>query len=295
MKDAVIITAADERYFGYLQGLLASIEQHRQGDLPVVVLDLGFNAQQLERLKTSVHQVVQPVWDVEFPERATAPGWFRAMTARPFLPRYTEGFERIIWLDSDAWLQDWRAIDLLMQASEHGKMAIVPELHRAYSFHYGRGKVLQNVYECARAGWGEDVAARLVTMPILNSGAFALDREAKHWDVWSRALEAGVQRTTNWLVEQTALNLAIYRDACPVHLLPAWCNWVCQHAVPVVDRQRRCLCEMYLPYEKLSLVHLTDRRDQVVKLAAADGDQMESKLNYEDVQSLLNGLPDIRC
>src|SRR5438132_553245 len=122
MPDTVIVTAADEAYFGYLNGLLSSIERARAGDIDLLVLDVGLSSGQLAHFKPRVTKVIAPDWDLDFPARPTMPSWFRAMTARPFIPKYAQGYDRILWLDCDTWLQDWRVIDLLIQGSANGGM-----------------------------------------------------------------------------------------------------------------------------------------------------------------------------
>lgn len=288
-RRTVIVTASDANYISYLDGLLSSIEAHRPIDsgVEIMLLDAGLTPSQLSELSRRVQRIVAPEWHLDFPDRASRPGWFRALCARPFLPRYAEGYDLILWVDADCWLADWRAIDLLIRGSMKGQLAIVPELHRAYGYLYNRGRARQTVYECASAGWGEEVGARLTTLPILNAGVFAMECTARHWEVYAALLNEGVQKTTHSLVEQCALNIAVYRERCPVHLLPAWCNWICYHAAPVVDRQRRCLCEMYLPYEKLSLVHLTGQKGVAEPLATTDGQQVESRLDYHSVREML--------
>ena len=47
-----------------------------------------------------------------------------------------------LWLDADAWLQDWRAVKLYCAAASRGRLAITLEIDRAYKRHYKRPKFL---------------------------------------------------------------------------------------------------------------------------------------------------------
>jgi hypothetical protein len=186
-------------------------------------------------------------------------------------------------------LQDARAIELLIRAAADQTLAIVPELHPAYAHLYNRGNARRLVYETAKAGWDEEIARNLLAQPILNSGVFALRRDAPHWLAWQEQLRDGLSQSAGKLLEQTALNLAVYGNDLPFHALPAWCNWVCVHASPVIDLARRCLTEPTLPHEKLSIIHVTTLRDQRAAINTTDGKQVEADLSYRGIASLLQG------
>jgi hypothetical protein len=56
----------------------------------------------------------------------------RAITARPFLPKYFPGHETYLWMDADTWLQEWYPIDWYVAAAADGRLAIAPQVDRAY-------------------------------------------------------------------------------------------------------------------------------------------------------------------
>ena len=58
--------------------------------------------------------------------RAYCGGAFKAQFARPFLPRHFPGYETYLWIDADAWLQDWRAVELYVAAACGDRLAITP-------------------------------------------------------------------------------------------------------------------------------------------------------------------------
>jgi len=278
-----LVTAADAVFFPLLMDLLATVRLHRPDDrMAIAVMDVGLAAEQVEQVKRLVDHVITPGWDLEFPARAKAPPWFRAMTARPFIPRYLPGYELFVWLDCDLWLADWRAMELLVSGADRDGFAIVPELHRGYRFLFGQENVRQNVHECLSASFGQELAEQIIQLPILNSGVFSMKRDAPHWGLWAEQLRRGVQGPLHHLVEQCALNVACYGFGLPMHFLPAWCNWICGHGIPVYDPDSGWLCEKCLPYEKLSIVHLTDLKNLDVNVPTTTGQKIKMKLNYRE-------------
>jgi hypothetical protein len=102
-NDVVIMTACDQRFFPLCSDLIASIK-NVCGSLPRIrVLDVGLLPAQATALAGLVEKVIEPGWDLG--QDMNLPSWYRAMTARPFLPRYAGDATVITWIDADAWLQ----------------------------------------------------------------------------------------------------------------------------------------------------------------------------------------------
>lgn len=214
------------------------------------------------------------------------------MTARPFLPKHFPGFEQYMWIDADAWVQDPDVLTIYLDAAADGKMALAAQIDRAYKQHYKRQKLFgwTHNHKHYRLGWGWRVADKYGRMPILNSGAFALKGDAPHWGRWADLLDKGLQRTRHKLVEQTALNLAIYKGKLPATYLPAWCNWLCDAARPKVDKERGLLVEPHAPYQPLGIVHLAGEfeRDGILELETLDGERIRTGLRREVFRKTLD-------
>ena len=174
------------------------------------------------------------------------------------MPRHFPGYETYLWIDADAWLQDWRVVDLYVEAARGGKLAIVPEIDRAYKRHYKRPKLfgLTLAWKNYREAFGWRVADRLGRNPMVNCGVFALRGDAPHWQVWGRIMAQVAQRTRFFFVEQTALNYAIFAEHLPVDFLPAYCNWMPGDAAPAFDAERGLFVEPYSPHEVIGIMHL---------------------------------------
>src|ERR1700746_3788195 len=122
---------ADRNYFPLLRDMILSIRAHSR-DVAIGVLDLGLEAEHRRWLSEKVSHIVSPGWDLDFPHRAQTPETLKAQVARPFLRRHFPGYETYLWIDADAWLQDWRAIDLYVAAAGRGQLPITPGSDRRY-------------------------------------------------------------------------------------------------------------------------------------------------------------------
>ena len=54
-----------------------------------------------------------------FPARAKLKDGYKALTARPFLPRYFPGFDLYLWIDADCWVQQGDAMALFLARGAH--------------------------------------------------------------------------------------------------------------------------------------------------------------------------------
>ncbi len=289
LSKAIIVTASDSGYFQNLKGLLDSLDAHRPASanhFDLGIIDLGLSDDQIEMLRPRATQIIPGRWDVPFPAQASAPRWFQAQVSRPFLPEYFPGYELYIWLDSDTWLQDWRAIELLSSDFDNSPddIAIVPEIHWAYPYSYGIGPYRELMHGHAKGSFGEQFAQFLDGRAVFNSGVFSMLASSSIWQRWRHHLQQGLQNQPNKWTEQTALNLAIYGAPTRTRVLPAWCNWICWHALPIIDPSRKCLCEPTRPYEKLSVIHLTSVNKPGLKLAKIGGGEIEAPLDYQGFQ-----------
>jgi hypothetical protein len=285
----VIVSGADTAYFPLLRDTVRSIRALRP-DAAVGILDVGLDPPQREWLAPRVTHLVRPGWDIDFPDRAKTPEGRQAQFARPFLPRHFPGYETYLWIDADAWVQDWRAVELFAVAARYGKLAIVPEIDRAYKRHYKRPKLfgLTLAWKNYREAFGWRVADRLGRNPMVNCGVFALRGDAPHWQVWARIMAQVARRTRFFFVEQTALNYAIFAERMPVDFLPAYCNWMPGDAAPAFDAEQRVFVEPFSPHEPIGVMHLAgaEQKTHVFRIDRLDGGVVETSLRYAESRAL---------
>jgi predicted O-methyltransferase YrrM/SAM-dependent methyltransferase len=281
----IIITAADANYFELVRGTILSVREKPEGEnVAIGFFDLGCTPQQLQWLKTQVNIIQKPDWDFDFPGKNEAPHYLKGLLARPFLRRYFPNFDIYLWIDADAWVQDWQAVELLVKGAAKRGLAVVPELDRGYYLAYGKLPwYWQFVYRDYQAAFGEEVAQQLHSYPTINAGIFALQKDAPHWEIWAEYLEQGLQRHVSLMTDQIALNRLVYGTEMfdKTEMLPARCNWSCNFGLPVWDKHQACFVEPYLPQEAIGILHITGHKHDLVKLATTDGNQIEISLRYQ--------------
>jgi hypothetical protein len=246
-KDVVIITACDQSYYPLCLDLLMSL-QKACGALPRIrVLDVGMTPASAAQLANIVEKVIEPDWELgpDIGRDMGLPIWYRAMMARPFLPKYAGDAAVILWLDCDLWIQRLAPIQSLVDASRDGAIAIVEE-------HYGRGFQAQSrphrggtaVYSSSetqvkanmRRGYescfGPQIAAAFGDLPCLNDGVFALRADSPSWGVWQTIYAPALARHYHPTVEQLALNVGIRQGLVPVVKQPQEANYTCHLELP---------------------------------------------------------------
>jgi hypothetical protein len=288
--DIIVASAADSGYFPLLRDSVLSVRALRP-DVPIGIFDIGLTAEQQAWLLGQAVQIVRPGWDFEFPGRDKAPEVLKAEFARPFLPRHFPGHRMYFWLDADAWLQDWRVVELYCRAASADKLAITIEIDRAYKRHYKRPKLFGwNLgWKNYREAFGWRIADRLGRNPTVNCGVFALHAEAPHWAAWRRVLGDVLQRTHFTPAGQTALNYVVFAEKLPVNLLPSYCNWMPGDAAPAFDTARGLFVEPYAPHEVIGVMHLAgaEQKDLTFCLNRLDGaGTIETPLRYAATREL---------
>jgi hypothetical protein len=291
----LITSGADRAYFPLLRDTVLSIRaQHR--DTAIGILDVGLAPEQREWLTRRVAHLVRPDWDIDFPDRSRTPETRKAQLSRPFLRRHFPGYDTYLWIDADAWIQDWRAVELYRAAAGRDKLAITPEIDRAYKRHYKRPKLFGWTlsWKCYREAFGWRVADRLGRNPIVNCGVFALHHDAPHWDAWARVIEQIAQRTRFFYIEQTALNYVIFAEHLPVNFLPAYCNWMPGDAAPAFDAASGRFVEPYAPHEIIGIMHLAGdaSKSHIFRLRCLDGGEVETSLRYSESRALVSSQPE---
>jgi lipopolysaccharide biosynthesis glycosyltransferase len=249
----IIVSAANNDYFGLLSDLISSIRQH-DPLISIGVLDVGLDETQRAALAKRVQTIVTPAWDYSFsllPE-----SYFRAMTARPHLPKYFPGYETIMWIDADAWVQRWDAVDAYFMGAQKRGLAIAQEMHRCYANMYNNNNSRQLFTADLRAAFGDEIARQIWMLPMLNVGCFAMRAECEHWQRWAEKLGETIRRGAfSFFSEQTAFNVVIYTQKAWPCFLPARFNWLCVHAPPQFDERRGLYVEPELPHDEIGIVH----------------------------------------
>ena len=116
MKKNVIVSLADANYFPLLEELINSIKQFKDSEsVAICILDAGLTEQQKEKLSNKVDEIKSAEWDIEVPEfKVKGKEWLKSQVSRAFLPKYFPNYEKYLWIDCDAWVNDWNCIELYL-------------------------------------------------------------------------------------------------------------------------------------------------------------------------------------
>ena len=299
MKKDVIISLADSNYFLLLNDLVDSIKRFRESEsVDICILDAGLKNEQKEILSKKVDLIKKADWDIEVPEfKVKGKEWLKSQVSRAFLPKYFPNYKKYVWIDADAWVNSWYAIELLLKGCENNKLSIASSADRAY------GRVLraewllggfariksQNYKHAKSSGFSEKVAREVALKPHLNIGVFALDSNAPHWKVWQKNLRKALSSGKIWGSEQIAMNITIYFDGLDVEILPAYCNWTLIEALKF-DKKRNTLVEPYLPNHEIGIVHFAGKNNDQIrnnkhfisKIKTVDGEIINKKLRFNN-------------
>ena len=282
MPSFAIISAANSKFFQLLRGLVLSIRRHPQGaGVPIGVLNVGLEPGEIAWLSERGVKVATPEWDFDFGE-GKPPEYFKAMVSRPHLPKYFGGVDILIWIDSDAWVQDWSAIELLVAGAGRRGFAIVPEIDRSYTPFYDNATYNAHHHYWLVQCFDKETADKLYAYPLFNVGVFAARADAPHWSAWATLLADSFRRHIAFPSEQTALNVVLRTQDLPFSMLPSHCNWICYRALPFCSEDGGILLDPQLPHQPLGIVHMAGpgMKDQDFTLQTQGGATVTRSLQY---------------
>ena len=116
MKKNVIVSLADANYFPLLEELIDSIKRFQESEnIAICILDAGLNENQKKILANKVDEIKPAEWDIKVPNhKINGKEWLKSQVSRAFLPKYFPNYEKYLWIDCDAWVNDWQSVDLYL-------------------------------------------------------------------------------------------------------------------------------------------------------------------------------------
>ena len=301
MNSNAIVTLADSNYFELLNELIESIKSHKESEkVSICVLDAGLSTDQVQVLKKKVYSVKKAEWDIKVPGYKTLKKeWLKSQVSRAFLPKYFPEFEKYLWIDCDAWINSWSAVDLYLRACENGKLGITQSIGPGYRImskvKWLLGKVAiiksQNYKHAKASGIEDTISRKLAFAPHINIGVFSLEKNSKCWDVWQKNLKKTLSKGKVFGSEGLAINIAVYHDNVEVEFLPLKCNWITSHLLPKYDTEKNTFVEPFLPNEKIGIIHLAAgiwknnkdmrlNKEVKVELKTLTGKKIEKSLRF---------------
>ncbi len=266
MKNYTIVSLADANYFDLLNELVNSILQFKESDdVDICILDAGLTDEQKTTLSKKVKQIKKAEWDIEVPGyKIGKKEWLKSQVSRAFLPKYFPGYKKYLWIDCDAWVNDWNSVELYFKACENGKLGITQTLGPGYKIMskvkwlFGKIAVIksQNFKHAISSKIGIDNARKLAFAPHINIGVFSLQENSNCWKSWQENLKKTLSSGKIFGSEGLAINMSVYIDNINTEFLPLNCNWIASNLLPKYNEQEKTFVEPYLPNYKIGIMHL---------------------------------------
>ena len=266
MKKNVIVSLADANYFPLLEELINSIRRFKESEsIAICILDAGLTQEQKDKLNNKVDEIKSAEWDIEVPNnKIKGKDWLKSQVSRAFLPKYFPSYEKYLWIDCDAWVNDWACIELYFKACENGKLGITQTIGPGYKItskvNWLVGKLAiiksQNFKHAVKSKIPYEKARKLAFAPHINIGVFSLEKNSQGWKSWQNNLKQTLRAGNIFGSEGLAINMSVYIDNLETEFLPLNCNWITSNLLPKYDENNNTFVEPYLPNYKIGIIHL---------------------------------------
>ena len=266
MKENTIVSLADSNYFELLNELVDSIKRFPESkDIAICILDAGLSDEQKKILSTKVEDIKKANWDIEVSDyKVGDKEWLKSQVSRAFLPNYFPGYKKYLWIDCDAWVNDWNSVELYFKACENGKLGITQTLGPGYrimskvKWLFGKLAIIksQNFKHAISSKIEINKARKLAFAPHINIGVFSLEENSSCWQSWQENLKITLSSGKIFGSEGLAINMSVYIDEVETEFLPLNCNWIASNLLPKFDEANQIFVEPYLPNYKIGIMHL---------------------------------------
>ena len=303
MKKNTIVSLADSNYFPLLDELIDSIKQFEASkDTAICILDAGLSEEQKKKLLSKVDEIKSAEWDIKVPEsKIKGREWLKSQVSRAFLPKYFPNYEKYLWIDCDAWVNDWQTIELYFKACDDNKLGITQTIGPGYkitskvNWVFGKLAIIksQNFKHAVKSKINLDKARKLAFAPHINIGVFSLEKNSKSWEIWQNNLRETLKGGDIFGSEQLAMNISVYHDNIETEFLPLNCNWITSNLLPKFDEANNTFVEPYLPNYKIGIMHLAAgiwknnqdmrvNKDIKIEIKTLDGKILNKSLRFEN-------------
>ena len=249
MKNNVIVSLADSNYFELLNELVDSIKSFEKSkDTAICILDAGLTSDQKIILSKKVDEIKSAEWDIEVPlNKINGKEWLKSQVSRAFLPNYFPNYEKYLWIDCDAWVNNWETVELYFRACEEGKLGITQTLGPGYkimskvNWLFGKIAIIksQNFKHAIKSQIGISKARKLAFAPHINIGVFSLEKNSQGWASWQKNLNQTLKSGNIFGSEGLAINMSVYIDDLETEFLPLNCNWIASNLLPKFDERKK--------------------------------------------------------
>ncbi len=267
--NTAIVFSCDQAYFFLARGLVLSLADcgYPNPDTKLVLVDIGCDAEAVAWMKDHGVAVV-PFDPAVLPPVVAAvitPSQ-RAMAMRPWLPQLVPGYEHIIWLDCDLWLQNAEVIQYLRAGANASPLSVT--LAPGSSHFNGRFYAdIEALIEMQRVWYDsccEPEMARQLSITLhYSSAVFGMRRSSPVWAAWgeeiARVYPAVAARNPRivHMAELIAMNIVLFRTKQFIRLDPLY-NFHCNGAGAMRLTDGRVVTNMILPFRDIGVIHLAN-------------------------------------
>ena len=283
--------------------LIDSIKRFEESkDIAICILDAGLSEEQKNKLLSKVDEIKSAEWDIKVPEsKIKGREWLKSQVSRAFIPKYFPNYEKYLWIDCDAWVNDWQTIELFFKACDDNKLGITQTIGPGYKITskvdwvFGKFAIIksQNFKHAIKSNISLDKARKLAFAPHINIGVFSLEKNSKSWDIWQNNLRETLKGGDIFGSEQLAMNISVYHDNIETEFLPLNCNWITSNLLPKFDETNDTFVEPYLPNNKIGIMHLAAgiwkdnqdmrlNKDVKIDIKTLDGKTLNKSLRFEN-------------
>ena len=302
MKSNAIVALADSNYFELLNELILSIKSFQQSkDISICVLDAGLTESQVSKLKDKVDEIKKANWDIEVSKfKVKGKEWLKSQVSRAFLPEYFPNYEKYLWIDCDAWVNDWSSVELYFKACDNGKLGITQTIGPGYKilskvkWLFGKIALIksQNFKHAKKSGFSNAISRKLAFAPQINIGVFSLQKNSPCWKIWQDNLRIALKKGNIFGSEGLAINICVYVNNIKTEFLPLNCNWIASNLLPKFDVKNQTFVEPYLPNTKIGIMHLAaglwknnkdmrENKEVEIDIETVDGKTISKSLRFQ--------------
>ena len=294
MKNKIIVSSADKKYFLLLKELYLSIKNSGiLNEYKFAVLNTGLDKEQLVYLKDNNILIKDAIWNVQVPNyKILGRDHLKTQVARAYLPDYFQNYEIYVWLDADLWINDSDTFLLYEKGAIQNCLTIVPQSDRSY-FNNAKVEWFFNLptrvktinYKNIGKSVSKKLAKKYAFFSTLNAGAFAISSN-DIWDTFQNNIKLAAKKGRIFGTDQVALIMMIHEDGFKAEYLPAYVNWLCEFNLPYYDKINNKFIEPYLPHHPIGLIHLAGlddlrtNKEILYKINALDGKTIEMSLRF---------------
>lgn len=258
-----IVSGGDSKYFELLDELACSIKAlNLDTEINVTFLDGGLKEEQKKYFEKNSVQILDPGWCSELAKRRSrGRNYLKINVAKLHLDKLFPTADTILWVDGDTWFQTSKAIDYFVSVAEKNKLGIVSQSSRnnidtiIYKNWFGRLVELRNIlYKNAiRSNLSKNLINILKAKSTLNAGAYALKKDAPHWERFRYWQQRILKKGRVFTSDQLSMGLAVYHDAMPYEPLPDICNYFGRLRWNASINK---FVDFYVPNDPISIIHL---------------------------------------